>query len=148
MHSPRLANAWQQKQVNYGVSGVGQWLLANWHLCDAPASLSSFGQLPAQIRMEGVTELSSATSFGRVISVKSTHHNCSSNQCPYHHKMVYNSEEPLTSLHGKENDNVPQYVNHSFYLSQLAHLAVNHSNGLNFKRNAANKFMQSTSPTI
>jgi len=33
-----------------------------------PASLSCLGQLPAQIRMAGVTELSSATSFGRVIS--------------------------------------------------------------------------------
>jgi len=33
-----------------------------------PASLSCLRQLPAQIRMAGVTELSSATSFGRVIS--------------------------------------------------------------------------------
>jgi len=59
------------ERSQYRVSGVNvsmSSMCINWQLRDAPASLLLFRQLPAQIWMAGVTELSSATSFGRVIS--------------------------------------------------------------------------------
>jgi len=63
-----VRHGWNVSGVNTGCPG-STLVCQVWDNCvTLPASLSSFGQLPAQIRMAGVTEPSSATSFGRVIS--------------------------------------------------------------------------------
>ena len=57
-----VRHGWNVSGVNTGCPG-STLVCQVWDNCvTPPASLSSFGQLPAQIRMAGVTELSSATS--------------------------------------------------------------------------------------